>query len=107
MACSRTAIALLLALANCQSPRFPHTDKRYCRKHHIVLVTVKTFTPAETVGIEYGDERVRECEEKSPNCLPAALVFHRTKVYNLPFVYAYCPTCEAEFQKCSAPFRHQ
>jgi hypothetical protein len=57
--------------------------------------------------MEYSDERVRACEDKSPNCLPAALVLHRTKVFNMPFVYSYCPLCEAEFQKCSKQFRRK
>jgi hypothetical protein len=103
----QAAIGLLLAVSSCQSPQFPHSDKTFCRKHHVPLVTVQTFTPENMVGMEYGDERVCECEKKWPNCLPAALVLHRTKVFNMPFAYSYCPLCEGEFQKCSKQFQHK
>jgi hypothetical protein len=86
--------------------RIPETTfvargRTYCSIHRVPLVTAQLFEPSPTLLIHCGDERCAECGERFPNSIDIRYSRHRNSVDRYAAKVAYCPDCEAAFEKCA------
>jgi hypothetical protein len=103
------SLILIFSLSSCQSTdRDPYTytehGQKYCSKHRVPFVTRRMFEADgnRVILVHYGEERCAECSERFPNEIGPRYARRRTSFYNEPTTAAYCPICEAAFQKCVA-----